>query len=149
MAGDLRIERVAASLILPLRERILSTPGSPIRAFSGDNASTSRHWAAISDGLIIGCVSVIQKRGWALRGMAVCAEHRLRGLGASMLRVVHQAVDQPMWCNSRLEAVPFYERQGWTTQGPVFIMDNQLPHQRMIWAKLKTAHAVSSPSHVD
>jgi GNAT superfamily N-acetyltransferase len=96
-------------------------------------ATTTRHWAAFAADSVIGCVSVMQLRGYALRGLAVAAQHRRRGIGAKLLQTVHAEVDEPMWCNARIEAVPFYLSMGWLAVGPTFEMRKGGLHQRMIW----------------
>ena len=123
--------RVDRDVILALRERVLSTSGARVRALSGDLAPTTRHWAASSGGVVVGCVSVMRLRGWALRGMAVESSCQRQGIGARLLRVVCAEIDAPMWCNARLQAVPFYSRMGWVEVSPVFDIQGE-PHQRMV-----------------
>ena len=134
MPLDVTIGRVERDVILKLRARELSYPGIPVTALSGDLSSTTRHWAAWLGDAVVGCVSVMRLRGWALRGMAVAKEHQRQGVGERLLHAVCTEVDEPMWCNARLEAVPFYSHLGWVQAGPIFYMGNQVPHQRMTWA---------------
>jgi len=140
---DVRVERVERDLILALRARVLSGPGTRVAALSGDLSATTRHWAAWLDDAVVGCVSVMRLRGWALRGMAVSAEHQRQGLGERLLGAVYTEVDGPMWCNARLQAVSFYAHLGWAPVGPVFRMGDQMPHQRMTWTRVGTAAARS------
>ena len=130
---EVRIARVERDLVLPLRRQVLSLPGRRVGALTKDMSPTSRHWAAWCGEAIIGCVSVIQQRGWALRAMAVAPEYQGQGIGRRLLEVVHAQVAQPMWCHARLSSVPFYTRLGWRAEGPVFVMRNKVPHQRMTW----------------
>ena len=133
MAPELRVERVERDRILGLRARVLNDHGSGGAAFPGDMASTTRHWAAMVDGAVVGCVSVMRLRGYALRGMGVAAEHRRQGIGARLLRVVCAEVDGPMWCNARIEAVPFYVHRGWLEVGPIFDIQDKGAHRRLTW----------------
>lgn len=133
MPPDVRVERVEREQILELRARVLSGPGARVGALSGDLSPSTRHWAAWLGDAVVGCVSVMQLRGWALRGMAVSAEHQRQGIGERLLQAVHAEVDEPMWCNARLPAVSFYSQLGWVEVGPVFHMGDEMPHQRMIW----------------
>jgi phosphoribosylformimino-5-aminoimidazole carboxamide ribotide isomerase len=119
-------------MILELRREVLSRPGIPVASLSQDLAPTTRHWAAWVGGAVVGCVSVMRLRGWALRGMAVSAQNQRQGVGARLLDFVFDEVDAPMWCNARLEAVSFYVQLGWVEVGPIFTMQEQ-PHQRMTW----------------
>ena len=130
---EVTIKRVERDLILALRERVLSSPGTRVAVLSGDLSPTTRHWAAWLGDTVVGCVSVMALRGWALRGMAVGAEHQRQGVGGQLLQAVYAEVHESMWCNARLQAVPFYSNQGWVEVGPVFQMANQIPHQRMTW----------------
>jgi len=135
---EVTVTRVERDVVLALRELVLSTHGehgahgARVRALSGDLSPTTRHWAASSGGVVVGCVSVMRLRGWALRGMAVSTTRQRQGIGARLLRVVYTEVDASMWCNARVQAVPFYTRMGWVEVGPIFNIQDH-PHQRMIW----------------
>lgn len=120
--------------ILDLRWRVLH-PDRPRRAarMTPDRAPTTRHWALCVDGEVVACVSVLALRGWALRGLAVDPAHRRRGLGAALVRHVTREVAAPLWCNARLDAVPFYRAVGWTEVGPIFEIAGEGAHQRMVW----------------
>lgn len=141
MPLEVTVERVERDLILELRARVLSCPGTRVAALSGDLSPTTRHWAAWLGDAVVGCVSVMRLRGWALRGMAVSAEHQRQGIGERLLQAVYAEVDGPMWCNARLQAVSFYSHLGWGEAGPVFCMGDQMPHQRMTWTNIGTAAA--------
>ena len=141
MPLEVTVERVERDLILELRARVLSGPGTRVAALSGDLSPTTRHWAAWLGDAVVGCASVMRLRGWALRGMAVSAEHQRQGIGRRLLQAVYAEVDGPMWCNARLQAVPFYSQLGWVQVGPIFSMGNQIPHQRMTWTNIGAAVA--------
>lgn len=128
-----RVLRVERDAILSLREAVLSGPKAPVRTLSGDLAPTTRHWAAVLDGAVVGCVSVMALRGMALRGMAVSSQCRGQGIGAALMQTVLAQVAGPMWCNARAGAIGFYARMGWIGVGPRFRLGGQ-PHQRMTWA---------------
>ncbi len=133
MPLEVKIERVERDVILELRRRVLSGPGIHGASLSKDLAPATRHWAAWMGGTVVGCVSVMRLRGWALRGMAVSVKHQRHGVGARLLDFVCAEVDAPMWCNARLETVSFYSQLGWAEVGPIFTMQERLPHQRMTW----------------
>lgn len=134
MAPDLEVRRVDRDAIFELRRRVLSGPEAQVGGFRWDLAPSTRHWAALAAGEIVGCVTVVRLRGYALRGMAVSVDHQRRGVGAAMMRVVHAEVSEPMWCNARLEVVGFYAGMGWTPVGPIFDIQHHGPHQRMNWS---------------
>ena len=129
-----RLTRVAVDAILDLRARVLHPDERRSAAhISGDRAEGTRHWALWRGDEVIAAVTVTPLRGLALRAMAVDPASQRQGLGLRLLRAVHDEVAAPMWCNSRLAAVPFYAAAGWVTAGPVFLLDGA-PHQRMTWA---------------
>ncbi len=98
-----------------------------------DRADDTRHWVARLDLAVVGCVTVLRFRGWALRGMAVRRSLQRRGVGASLLARVTTDVAEPMWCNARLDAVAFYETQGWLVASPTFELSSGGLHRRMTW----------------
>ncbi len=134
MTPEVTVGRVARNVILELRERVLSRHGQRVAVLHRDGAQGTRHWAAWSQGVVVGCVSVMDLRGYALRGLAVAPEHRRRGIGSALMRAACAEVAAPMWCNARLEVVPFYAALGWKAAGPVFELQDQGPHQRLTWA---------------
>ncbi len=127
------VERVERDRILELRRRVLNPSGRGTAAFPGDSAPTTRHWAALVDGQVVGCVTVMQLRGQALRGMAVAPELRRQGIGRKLMDAVDAEVNEDMWCNARSGALHFYEAMGWRAVGPVFELGENGPHQRMVW----------------
>ena len=131
----LTIERAERDVTLPLRLRVLGTGPTDGAALSGDLGPATRHWVARFGDEVVGCASVARVRGWVLRGMAVAPEHQRKGLGSRMLRVITDEVEHPMWCNARLDAVPFYTATGWVDEGPIFEMEERGPHQRMTWSQ--------------
>jgi GNAT superfamily N-acetyltransferase len=141
MPIEVTVERVERALILEFRSRVLSYPGTQVAGLYGDLSPTTRHWAAWLDDAVVGCVSVMRLRGWALRGMAVSADHQRQGIGERLLQTVYAEVDGPMWCNTRLQTVPFYSHLGWVEVGPVFYMGDQMPHQRMTWTTVEPSVA--------
>lgn len=119
--------------ILELRAQILSVGGIRVSAMKGDWSPKSRHWVARLDGVDVGCATVMAVRGYVLRGMAVRSTHRLQGIGTALLAEIHTVVACPMWCNARIDAVPFYVRRGWVETGPRFEMPVVGETQRMVW----------------
>ena len=130
--GSYIIRQATLSEILPLRQRVLR-PDKPINEalFDGDEDLTTFHFAAIQlhrsthihrieTGITTCCATFMltQLRGstwWQLRGMATAPEHLGRRLGNQVLgygmRHMRGTVKN-FWCNARLNAVTFYEKQG-------------------------------------
>jgi predicted GNAT family N-acyltransferase len=57
--------------------------------------------------------------------VAVVATHRRGGVGRAIMERLHSIAheaDQPrLWCHAQLTAVPFYERLGYLSSGPMFL----------------------------
>ena len=134
MPPEPTVARVERDLIVPLRTAVLSGPDRRVTSLSGDLAPTTRHWAVWRGDTVIACASVMKLRGWALRGMAVDPRYQRQGIGTLLLQTLCGQVAQPMWCNARSAAVPFYAAMGWQAVGPVFQLQEHGDHQRMTWS---------------
>lgn len=141
-ADGVIIVRVAVGDIRPLRHAVLRA-GMPedCARFVGDDDPRTIHLAARIDGALAGCASFMSsefagKPAWQLRGMATAPGWRRRGIGSSLL--VHAdallAVDpvRLLWCNARVTAIAFYERQGWHVVSEEFDIPTAGPHRRMV-----------------
>ena len=57
--------------------------------------------------------------------VAVLASHRRSGVGAALMKRLHDIAREQrqthLWCNAQLTAVPFYERLGYVRSGPIFV----------------------------
>jgi predicted GNAT family N-acyltransferase len=66
--------------------------------------------------------------------VAVVATHRRFGVGTAVMEALHGAARERnqsrLWCNAQLTAVPFYERLGYVSSGPVFV-EAGIDHLRM------------------
>ena len=66
--------------------------------------------------------------------VAVVATHRRSGVGTAVMEALHGAARERnqsrLWCNAQLTAVPFYERLGYVSSGPVFV-EAGIDHLRM------------------
>ncbi len=72
-----------------------------------------------------------------LRGMAVSADHRGRGLGAAMIAAGFDAARRRgavlVWANARDSALDFYVANGFAVVGDGFrTTDTDLPHHRIV-----------------
>ncbi|HVX84770.1 MAG TPA: GNAT family N-acetyltransferase [Phycisphaerae bacterium] len=140
---DVRVEMTGAERIVPLRHAVLRA-GLPVETarFAGDEAGSSRHWAAVDEaGRIVGCVTLHEnawegRPAYQLRGMAVAAEEQHRGVGRALLRAAEAFVRGTgvgrMWCNARTPAAGFYEAHGWVVMSAVFEIPTAGPHVKMV-----------------
>lgn len=134
---DLRIQRVTAAEVLPLRRAVLR-PGQLAAASSYPTDDDAIHVAAILDQEVV-CVASMaadpEHPTWRLRGMATADALRRTGIGSQVLtmavRLAREAGAERIWCNARLPAVPFYEQHGWVVVGDRFELPDIGPHYRM------------------
>ena len=110
--------------------------------FPGDDAADTRHWVADVDGSVVGVVTIIAAvepeavgapAAWQLRGMAVSTALQGGGVGAALVEAVYHEVAEPLWCNARAKAIPFYARLGWRITSEPFEVAGIGPHRRMRW----------------
>jgi GNAT superfamily N-acetyltransferase len=112
--------------------------------FGGDDAGTTIHVGAFdAAGRNVCCATGnLNEWGgrpaWQLRGMAVAPDVQRRGVGqVTLAKLVELArAARPdvavMWCNARVPAIAFYERQGWRVASAVFEVETAGPHVKMV-----------------
>jgi GNAT superfamily N-acetyltransferase len=137
------VRRATLDEILALRHAELRTglPRETAR-FDGDDEPATVHVGAFDGDAVVGCASFMRRPydgrpAWQLRGMATRADRRGTGVGAAVLRFgveLVRRVTPLLWCNARVPAVPFYERQGWTIMSDVFDIPTAGPHRVMTLA---------------
>jgi len=139
-----RLPPAAVAEILPLRHRILRA-GLPFDAarFEGDDEPATRHYAAVSGEVILGCLSLMPsawegRPAWQLRGMATDAAVQGRGLGRQLLEAAvadarAAAPERIFWCNARTSAVGFYEKLGWRVMSEPFDVPTAGWHVKMVF----------------
>ena len=74
---------------------------------------------------------------WQLRGMATDARYRGKGIGTAVLQLAEKTViatgfSRLLWCNARVPALAFYERQGWRVMSEQFDIPTAGPHRKML-----------------
>jgi GNAT superfamily N-acetyltransferase len=134
------VRRATLDEILALRHAELRA-GLPLETahFDGDDEPSTVHVGAFEADVALGCASFMRRSyedrpAYQLRGMATRAERRSTGVGAAVLRFGVELVRREtplLWCNARVPAVPFYERQGWAIASGVFDIPTAGPHRVM------------------
>lgn len=139
------VRAVPAAVTFPLRQRVLR-PHETLEqlVLPGDDDPESGHFAAYAGDEVIGTASVRREPppwapaaepAWRLRGMATAEPMRSSGVGTAVLAAVVDHVQSNggglLWCNARLPAVPFYERNGFTTRGESWVDPDIGPHIAM------------------
>ncbi len=140
--AGLELRRAALPEILSLRHAVLR-PGLPLETarFEGDDDPATRHFGAFlrPTGEAIACVSCMRRPhdgadAWQIRGMATRSDLAGRGIGRALLAVALdglRAEDGPdlLWCNARVTALRFWQREGWAVASPVFDIPGVGPHR--------------------
>lgn len=148
---DLRVELVPVEATLPLRQQVLR-PGQPLEdvLVPGERDPAAAHVAALTgDGRVVGTAVLVPEPfpdrpdrtdAWRLRGLAVPAELRGRGVGGRVLRYAIARVALHggglLWANVRLPARGFYEREGFTAEGRPWTPASGGPHLTM-WREVR------------
>ena len=140
------IKQVNAAAILTVRQAVLRQ-GLPIEAsiFDKDEDRHTAHFGAFIGDTIIGCASLVRNAHARfnpeftqiaqLRGMAVLPEHRDGGIGGLLLRAVETKATEDslevLWFNARIKAVPFYEKNGYLSEGEAYEIEGVGTHYFM------------------
>ncbi|MGK0347735.1 MAG: putative GNAT family N-acyltransferase [Myxococcota bacterium] len=134
-----RVQLASPSDVVDLRHAVLRS-GRPRESavWSGDTDPETRHWTVTWAGEVVGVATVLARtepthpeHRWQLRGMATAQNVRGKGLGKALLLRLTTDVNEPMWCNARESAKPFYEGHGWECPGEAFDIPRIGPHYRM------------------
>ena len=119
-----------------LRERVfVQEQGVPLELeWDGLDAEAIHLLAEDADGRPVGTARVLASG--QIGRMAVLAELRGRGIGASLLVAALEAarlagLPRP-WLNAQTSAQSFYEKAGFRPQGEIF-MEAGIPHRKMHW----------------
>ena len=94
------------------------------------------HVAALDDDTVVGTARIVPVDGKAKIGrVAVARSHRGTGLGAALMRATMDRARtrgvSSMVLDAQTQAIGFYERLGFTAEGPEFD-DAGIPHRRMV-----------------
>jgi GNAT superfamily N-acetyltransferase len=131
---EFEVLKVEASVTFPLRREVLGArpnePNLEDMARPDDDHPDSGHFAVFDEAeRVIGTGTVRRREapwlpdetGYQIRGMAVEAEQRGRGIGAAVLAAIINHVDARggglLWCQARTDAQTLYERAGFRTHG--------------------------------
>ena len=142
----MKVRQITPTQVLPLRMEVLR-PGLPQEQaiFSGDELPSTSHWGAFDEKdqlMSIGTLMLAPKPGtsdplaWQLRGMATHSSVQGQGYGAAVLAacldyVLQKTPSAIIWCNARTNAVGFYEKFGFKTEGQEFMIPGVGPHYLM------------------
>jgi predicted GNAT family N-acyltransferase len=131
--------------IYELRFAVLR-PGQAVEKvhFAGDDAAApaTYHFGAFAGERNVACLTLLVgewegERAYQLRGMAVAGEFRSQGVGARLMQeaewtVIKQTDVRLWWCNARVGALRFYQRNGWQAVSEVFHIPGVGDHRKMV-----------------
>jgi predicted GNAT family N-acyltransferase len=102
-----------------------------------DRDPTCLHVLAFDGATPVGTGRLDLDYGGKVGRVAVVATHRRAGVGSAVMERLHAIARERnhprLWCNAQLTAVPFYERLGYVSSGPVFV-EAGIDHLRMDYA---------------
>ena len=94
---------------------------------------TATHFIASIDGKVIGTARL--KTDGQIGRMAVLKHYRDLGIGSQLLQLALATAQDKhypkVYLHAQVEAIPFYERHGFTAEGDVFYEAN-IPHRGML-----------------
>lgn len=126
----MEIRHISAKEARPLRSSVLR-PGRPFAAnvYPLDDEAESIHLGAFEDGKLVTVASFFHEpppgedneSAWRLRGMVTLPEEQGKGYGRAVLLKGMARVAQNggtlLWCNARTDAVDFYRKLNFETEG--------------------------------
>jgi len=125
---------------IPLRSEVLR-PHHPVEDCRFPLDGESRHFGAFQGGELVSVVSAHPEAAfgasgaWRLRGMATSPLRQGSGAGSALLEAFLTWARSEriplLWCNAREQAIPFYERMGFTVEGELFDIAGVGPHKVM------------------
>lgn len=121
--------------VLPIRHRVL-WPDKPVSFCRLPEDEHGKHYGVRLDNAIVCVASVFTENGKArLRKFATIEEFRGRGIGSMVLKHVVQESKKlgikVFWFDAREEAIPFYRKFGFTTEGDRFYK-SAIPYFKMV-----------------
>ena len=139
------VKKISAQETRSIRHEVLR-PNQPETAcvYPADEAVSTAHFGTYVDDQLIGVASIYQQNesgdvdhiSWRIRGMAVREPFQGYGYGAELLRAclvyAEKSGGARVWCNARLNVMPFYSRHGFATIGGEFELPGIGPHYRMV-----------------
>ena len=141
----MEVRNITAQQARPLRHALLR-PGHKIEEsiYPGDDDPSTLHLGLYDGDALVGVATVLNQarpgttnpNSWRLRGMGVHESYRNRGQGTKMLEIciayVSEADGDEFWCNARVAARTFYEREGFEAEGERFDVPASGPHYLMV-----------------
>lgn len=127
----IEVKKISASDTYPVRLEVLRKNIPLPYQFNGDLDSDTFHLGVFKNNQLIAVSSYMKAENsnfkgsqYQLRGMATLSEYQGIGAGKLMMEkavaILKEFDINCLWCNARVVAVPFYEKQGLKTFGDKF-----------------------------
>jgi RimJ/RimL family protein N-acetyltransferase/GNAT superfamily N-acetyltransferase len=128
MIKMIQIKKITAQETYPIRLEVLRKGISLPFEFNGDLDEDTFHLGAFKDQKLIAVSSYMKASShyfegnqYQLRGMATLEEFQGMGAGKLMMKQAFEILNELninyLWCNARVQAVPFYEKIGLQKKG--------------------------------
>ncbi len=141
MTRSIRVVKIEAKDTYEIRNKILRPHQAIDKCqYPGDLDSTTAHYGVFERRGIVGILSIYKVQNkkidipdsWQLRAMATSEDVRGKGYGLKLLQEAESYVKtyeaKCIWANSRLGAVGFYKRSGYSSMGDEFHIQDIGPH---------------------
>lgn len=124
MTNNIKCRKVACAEILGLRADELRSGMPPESArFPEDELPGTLHFGGYIRDELVCCLTLIEHKDtiiptWQLRGMATRKNMQRKGAGRTLLQFAewylrNRKTKLCIWCNARINAVPFYKNMGY------------------------------------
>lgn len=142
----MKFKLLASRETLQLRQKVLR-PGKPIEScyFENDNIESTQHLGAFFENELVGIISLFRNKHHLfeahnqiqLRGMAIEPHCQKKDIGQKLLIEAIELTDTDdlIWCNARISASTFYQKNGFMKVSDVFNIENVGPHVVMKYIK--------------
>ncbi|MFB9842534.1 GNAT family N-acetyltransferase [Mucilaginibacter ginsenosidivorans] len=121
---NLSIEQIRPELTWYLRQKVLY-PAQKLYEMEMDEDMDGIHFGAFTDNKLVGIVSLFQKDDdYQFRKFAVDPDYQGKGTGNKLLAYITDFAategGKRLWCNARLSATGFYDKNGFSHTGQFF-----------------------------
>ena len=118
------IEQITPTLTWRLRRDVLY-PGQKMFEMEMDEDADGIHFGAFRDNQLLGVVSLFQNGNiFQFRKLAVDPSAQKSGIGTGLLNYITAYAQEnggtTLWCNSRISAIDFYLKAGFSQTGKLF-----------------------------
>jgi len=139
------IKEITVEKTYPIRHQILR-PHQSIDdcKYNGDRDNYTKHFGIYLNNKLVGIVSIYKsslnhfqgKNGWQIRAMATDVSIRKKGYAKKLLKKAEDYTIKNganyIWCNARISALGFYEKNDYKIYGKEFYVEDIGQHYIMI-----------------